>query len=255
MRKHSFKKRIAAVLLGFALCATTAIGYEGGAGTVHASELVTKTTIMECSVWSAPNTAEENRVKKIPAGYNVTVYPEVVESTAGDGKTFYMTSKGCYILCKCFGDTDETPAAYGDNGTPVLVYELPEGFIESGDDMWYAPDYVANINIMTNDNDPTTFQYTEEAFCKEVEYLFEQVCGCEIEVNCTEFTKSKMNGCNTLVIRTSYRLLDVEVEQIQFAVETGKNKTTVITYTQQAGGPWTDAFNASLNSMSIKYVK
>lgn len=69
-----------------------------------AAATVTMTTTMECSVWSAPNTAEVNRVKKIPAGYSVTVYPDVVQSTTGDGKTFYKTAKGCYILCKCFNN-------------------------------------------------------------------------------------------------------------------------------------------------------
>ena len=60
-------------------------------------------TTMQCSVWSAPNTAEANRVKVIPAGYEVTIDNSVTYlSTAGDGKIFYRTSKGCYILCKCF---------------------------------------------------------------------------------------------------------------------------------------------------------
>lgn len=167
-----------------------------------------------------------------------------------------MKKKLCSIILVCAMML--TLVACGNKGTPVLNYELPEGFVESGDGMWYAPDYpndTANINIMTSDNDSVTFQYTEAAFCEAVEYLYEQTYGYEVEVNCTEFTKSKMNGCKTLVIRASYSLMGIEIEQIQFAVETGKNKTTTVTYTQQAGGPWTDAFNTSLDSMSIEYVK
>lgn len=110
MSKSTFKKMVVAIVMGVAICMTGVAGYDGGIGIVHAAELVTKMTTMECSVWSQPNTAEEYRVKRIPAGYNVTVYPEIVQSTAGDGKTFYQTGKGCYILCKCFGEAaDEEP--------------------------------------------------------------------------------------------------------------------------------------------------
>lgn len=72
---------------------------------VQAASTRTVVTTMECSVWSAPNTADQNRVKKIPAGYSVTVYTTPVQSTAGDGKVFYKTVKGRYILCKCFGES------------------------------------------------------------------------------------------------------------------------------------------------------
>lgn len=109
MKRQKVKALFLATMLGVSVVFAGFVGNEGGTSTVYASELVEKTTTMECSVWSAPNTAEEYRVKKIPAGHNVTVYPEVVESIAGDGKTFYQTSKGCYILCKCFdGEVQES---------------------------------------------------------------------------------------------------------------------------------------------------
>ncbi|MBD5466943.1 MAG: DUF1795 domain-containing protein [Lachnospiraceae bacterium] len=151
-----------------------------------------------------------------------------------------------------------TLAACGSKGTPVLHYDLPEGFTEQSDGMYYAPDFpndTANINIMESQEDQVTFSYTKDSFCEAVEYLYEQTYGYEVDVNCTEFTKSELNGCKTLTIRASYTLLGMEIEQVQFAVEVGKNKVTTITYTQQAGGGWTDAFNASIDSMSIEYVK
>lgn len=119
MKEHITKKLIAAMIFSIAVGFAGIIGYDNGVSTVHAAELLTKTTTMECSVWSAPNTAEQYRVKKIPAGYNVTVYPEVVESTAGDGKTFYQTSKGCYILCKCFEEIVQENTAPESQSTIV----------------------------------------------------------------------------------------------------------------------------------------
>ncbi len=167
-----------------------------------------------------------------------------------------MKKKCCSILLVCVMLL--TLAGCGDKGTPVLHYDLPEGFTESSDGMWYAPDYpndTANINIMTSEDDQVTFQYTKDSFCEAVEYLYEETYGYEVDVNCTEFTKSELNGCKTLTIRASYNLLGMEIEQLQFAVEVGKNKVTTITYTQEAGGAWSDAFNASIDSMSIEYVK
>ncbi len=145
-----------------------------------------------------------------------------------------------------------------DKGTAVLYYDLPEGFTEQSDGMYYAPDYpndTSNINVVTQENDSVTFQYTEESFCEAVEYLYETQYGFEVDVNCTEFTKSELNGCKTLLIRASYNLEGIEIEQIQFAVETAKDTTTTVTYTQQGGGTWTDAFNESVESMRIEYEK
>lgn len=144
-----------------------------------------------------------------------------------------------------------------NSGTPVLHYDLPEGFTQADDGMYYAPDYpndTANINIMTSENDQVTFRYTKDSFCEAVEYLYEQA-GYDVDVNCTEFTMSELNGCRTLVIRSSYNLLGMEIEQVQFAVEIGTNTVTTITYTQEAGGAWTDAFNASIDSMRIEYER
>lgn len=75
-----------------------------------AAATVVMTTTSECSIWSAPATLEQNRVKKVPAGYPITVYKQVVKSSIGDGKTFYKTVKGSYVLCKCLSDGTTTPA-------------------------------------------------------------------------------------------------------------------------------------------------
>ena len=58
-------------------------------------------TTQECSIWTRPNTSEMYRQKKIPAGHQVTVYTDVIASEKNDGKTFYKTLKGAYILCRC----------------------------------------------------------------------------------------------------------------------------------------------------------
>ncbi|MBD5533383.1 MAG: hypothetical protein HDQ98_14500 [Lachnospiraceae bacterium] len=142
-----------------------------------------------------------------------------------------------------------------DQGMPVVYYELPEEFIEQADGMYFAPDYpndTANIIVVSSEDDQESFYYSEKSYCEMLEDVYEQLYGYEVTVSCSEFTKSELNGCRTLLIRLSYNLLDVELEQVAFVVETGENRTTGITYTQVVGGPWTDAFNASLDSIRIE---
>lgn len=146
MKEQRIKMLIAVMIFSITVGFAGIVDYGSDISTVYAAELVTKTTTMECSVWSAPNTEEQYRVKKIPAGYDVTVYPEVVESIAGDGKTFYQTSKGCYILCKCFEE-----AASEKQESPVEV--LAEYTLQNG---WYTRRFMIIKNNSSDTLDIST---------------------------------------------------------------------------------------------------
>ncbi|MBQ0043285.1 MAG: hypothetical protein KBS85_08245 [Lachnospiraceae bacterium] len=99
---------VALLLMAFAVV----IGFSALSLKSEAAGYVKVETKMQCSVWSAPNTAEGNRVKVIPAGYTVSIdNTKVYNSTANDGKIFYKTSKGCYILCKCFFENGVIPSS------------------------------------------------------------------------------------------------------------------------------------------------
>lgn len=103
-------KRIIASVLAVA---TVITGLSVGNVQVEAAgKTKTITTTQECSIWTRPNTSEQYRQKKIPAGHQVTVYTDVIPSEKNDGKTFYKTKKGAYILCRCCdgNETSVTPA-------------------------------------------------------------------------------------------------------------------------------------------------
>ncbi|MBQ0041763.1 MAG: hypothetical protein KBS85_00395 [Lachnospiraceae bacterium] len=95
----------------------------GAVKTEAAGKTKTITTTQECSIWTQPNTSEQYRQKKIPAGHQVTVYTDVVPSTKGDGKTFYKTIKGAYILCRCVdgASTVSVPVTGGSYKTPYSM--------------------------------------------------------------------------------------------------------------------------------------
>lgn len=88
------------------------------AGAYPDGPVVVETT-QRCSIWSAPATMEENRVKYVDAGYQIQVYPQTVASELADGKTFYRTIKGAYVLCRCVGVGTATESGVENENTFV----------------------------------------------------------------------------------------------------------------------------------------
>ena len=119
-------------------------------------------TTQRCSIWSAPATTEENRVKYVDAGYQIQVYPQPIASELADGKTFYRTIKGAYVLCRCVEGAgvgteneaqNETPSAPEDNGVLVPVGDVPR-VKQTGDYTgWetYSTDYEEWVSWVDSD--------------------------------------------------------------------------------------------------------
>lgn len=68
--------------------------------------ILKKKTNMSCSIWSMPATVMHAKLKSLPEGYEVSVFPQKIKSLLDDGKEYYQTIKGAYILCKCLDDVD-----------------------------------------------------------------------------------------------------------------------------------------------------
>lgn len=122
------RKRWAAAMIAAVLCMSIA-AVPAPIQVMAAQETGTTVvlTTQRCSIWSAPATTEENRVKYVDEGYPITIYPEVIQSESGDGKTFYRTVRGSYVLCKCVTDGDGTSAAEAgdDFGIAFLPMSTP----------------------------------------------------------------------------------------------------------------------------------
>lgn len=57
-------------------------------------------TTREITVWTCPAKKDEYRLKKVPEGYEIQLYPEKIKSKTSDGDYFYRTIKNCYVLSK-----------------------------------------------------------------------------------------------------------------------------------------------------------
>lgn len=173
--KKVLRKVVALVLAGAVMCTSVLVT---GVKAQAASETVTMATTMSCSVWSVPNTAEENRVKRIDAGYCVTVYPEVVQSTAGDGKTFYMTGKGNYILCKCFEEASKRETA----STAVMVTVEESG-------IWSAPSTAQRnrVSSVPAGTQVTVIYPAVSSTLRDGKRFYQTTSGTYILCDCLEF--------------------------------------------------------------------
>lgn len=85
-------------------------------------------TTQECSIWTRPNTSEMYRQKKIPAGHQVTVYTDVIASEKNDGKTFYKTLKGAYILCRCCDGNEKKDTVITEQSftNPAIIWYMDQ---------------------------------------------------------------------------------------------------------------------------------
>ncbi|MDE5818830.1 MAG: hypothetical protein K2N41_00600 [Lachnospiraceae bacterium] len=121
-------KKWAAAMIAAVLCmGMAAVNAPMQVMAAQGTETTVVVTTQRCSIWSAPATAEENRVKYVDEGYPVTIYPEVIQSESGDGKTFYRTVRGSYVLCKCVtgGDGNSSAAAGGSKAAGDSAFVIP----------------------------------------------------------------------------------------------------------------------------------
>ena len=137
-----------------------------------------------------------------------------------------------------------------------IEFTPPEGFTvadPNSDQLFYTEDYPndsANYNVQYAENDPVTFEYTKEDYCEVLNQVFKSQYNVDVDISCTEFTKTKLNGHEVRIIRTQYTIGDMGIDQIQCAVQLGKGCETV-TYTQTIGSDWTDEFEKSMATIHV----
>lgn len=174
-----------------------------------------------------------------------------------------------FALVACGGDKkSDTSNAGGVAGqteerTGTLVYSLPEEFsVEIVEGQWVTsayPNDTSSIVIQSMEDDPYGINYTEDEFVELVSVLYEAQ-GCVVgEINMVEFTKSELNGFETLLIDCKYNLqmevegtmVNADIRQIEFVAQIG-NVTHAITYTDITQDGWYEKFRESVATIDIQ---
>lgn len=215
-------KTIALFLTAIMLLAST------GLGTLKveaASKSAKFLTLMECSVWSAPATVGANRVKKIPAGYPVTVYTnKVYYSTTGDGKTFYKTVKGSYILCKCLdvngtsGKKTDTPTSKTETHTHNWTVEK-HFLLNHTNEGHYAPYICSDCR--------RDFQRYEDLDAHQEETAIKSREAYRDENGVWHGEITHTGWCNGWVVEREWDVYSVQYKEVCACGATGKEWSTV----------------------------
>lgn len=136
---------------------------------------------------------------------------------------------------------------------PTITYELPDGFTEVTPGMYYGPNYPtdsSNIYIQSAENDAVGPYYTEEMFTDQLTTTYAYM-GLEVSnLNFVEFTRSELDGYDSLYFYLTYTLDNVDIVQLEFIVQI-ENTTYALTYTTMPGSDCIALFQESINSVRI----
>lgn len=137
-----------------------------------------------------------------------------------------------------------------------IEFTLPASFTvedETAPGTFYSTNYpedTSNYSVSYAEVDPYTFNYTKEDYANTLREVFKSQYDLDIDVDCKEFTETTLDGHDVRIIRTSYVVQDIKIDQIQCAVQLEEGCETV-TYTAVNGNDWTEEFEASMDSIHI----
>lgn len=125
-----------------------------------------------------------------------------------------------------------------------IKVQIPEGFTEVSDGMYMAEDG-ANIIVVTTDAAGDI--PSEDAI---VEQLKKSI-GEDAEITVDQYEVKKVGDYDALYFTASYVMEDIECVQTQCMVF-ADGRIGLAAFTQQKGGAWDEAFEASLASITME---
>lgn len=150
----------------------------------------------------------------------------------------------------------DTSVVEGTLVTKGCSFTPPEAFAESEDieGMYVTKRYpidASAIHYTTLEKDEAMQLMTEETFKAQTEEQFEGVYGEEIEVTVDSFERMKIDGCPAFRILCHYRVGDTEMTQLEYAINA--DKSYVITYSQTDEYDYMEEYEASAETIHLKF--
>ena len=159
-------------------------------------------------------------------------------------------------------ETEETPEQTAEEEEPVyfgdaeMTCELPRGFKAlDGEEGVYVyrtyPKDSSIINYVITESQEDVTKLTQEEFQKLYEDNLYDAYGDEIQINITQYEKSKINGRNAITVTFDYTLKGTEYEQMELMVYNGA-ESHILTYLQEKDGKWAEEFKKSIASVAFR---
>lgn len=140
--------------------------------------------------------------------------------------------------------------------TKGCSFTLPEAFSESEDieGMYVTKRYpidASTIYYVALGRDVALQLMTEETFKAQAEENFEKAYGEKIEVTIDSFERIKIDGCPAFRILCHYRVGDIEMTQLEYAINA--DKSYVITYSQTGDYDRMEEYEASAETIRLEF--
>lgn len=140
--------------------------------------------------------------------------------------------------------------------TKGCSFALPEAFMESEDveGMYVTKRYpidASAIYYAELEKDEALQLLTEESFKEQTEEEFENVWGEDVEVTVDSFERMEINGFPAFRILCHYRVGDTEMTQLEYAINA--DKSYVITYSQTSEYDYMEEYEASAETIRLKF--
>ena len=210
------KKRLVAITMAMVLCfAATACGEKEAAVETEAVETVEATE---------EATEEASSVEETES--------ETVEATVETEETAVETESA-------------TEAETEEAAIPQIKFDVPEGFEEQGEGVYMNMEDGSNIMTVTYEGAGGAFP-DKDVFATQLQASLSG----EAEISVDEYEEFTISGYNALRVGMSFDMDGVTGTQTQIMIS-ADTFYGIVAFTQQ-GDAWTDAFEESINSITVE---
>ena len=212
------KKKLLAVTLSMVMCfAVTACGEKETEAPVESTESVVE-TIEESDIVEESVIAAEEDVEA----------EETEVATDAEAAT-----------------AEETEAATEEAAVPQISLEIPEGFEEQSEGVYMNMEDGSNIMYVTYEGAGGEFP-EEDVFVEQLKASLAD----EAEITVDTYEKTTVSGYDALRISMTFNMDGTTGTQTQIMIS-GDTFYGIAAFTQQ-GDAWTDAFEESINSITVE---
>ncbi len=141
-------------------------------------------------------------------------------------------------------------------GEAELVCSIPQGFkAHEGDEGLYVhksyPNDLSSISYVISESSEDVSAISKEDYKAMLEEDFYEAYGDEVEVTINQYKNIRVDGRPGLKIKLSYEFKGIEYEELVYMIY-NKEESHIVCYTQEKGGKWTQEFEDSGDSISLK---
>lgn len=156
-------------------------------------------------------------------------------------------------------DEDHEEKAVVVTGPAELICALPKDFEESGDEAGLFihksfPDDISTISHVIAEGGENIAELPQEEFLARLEKDYLDSYGDDITIEFSQYEKINVDGRPGISVKMNFEFKAISFEQLITMLYNG-DESHIITYTQEAGNKWMEAFEKSVASIEFRELE